>query len=96
MILISDGEPTDSGWEKVAERCRAAEAERKAVIYPIGTQGADLIKLGRFSHRDAKKLKGLEFGELFVWLSRSMTVVSTSAPGDKVRIPDTSWVDVEV
>ena len=91
ILLISDGEPTDLDWEQVAEQCLTAEANKKVTIYPIGTDSANFDALNRFSKNGAKKLEGLNFNELFVWLSRSMTAVSSSAPGQKVQLPTANW-----
>lgn len=96
IICISDGAPNDSGWEQVAQRCCDAEQRKKVVIYPVGTEGADFDALDMFSGNKAKKLKGLHFSELFVWLSRSMTAVSSSSPGQKVQLPAADWSTVEV
>ncbi|WP_431687916.1 vWA domain-containing protein [Hahella sp. NBU794] len=96
IILISDGAPTDFDWETVADRCRHAEQNRKVVIFPIGVEGATFETLNQFSNKGAKKLKGLQFRELFVWLSRSMATVSVSSPGEKVQLPATDWSEVEV
>ena len=91
ILLLSDGEPNDPGWERVAEQCRRAELDKRCVVFPIGTRDADLDALGRFSVNPAKQLEGLNFSDLFVWLSRSMTAVSQSAPGATVQLPATSW-----
>lgn len=96
ILLISDGEPNDPGWEGVAARCRQAEKGKRVVVFAIGTEKADLRALGQFSNNPPKRLRGLAFGDLFVWLSRSMSVVSTSTPGSKVQLPAASWSDLEV
>lgn len=97
VILLSDGCPTDLNWEQSASACRKAEADKKVVIFPIGTEGANFEALGQFSNKSAKKLKGLNFTELFVWLSRSMATVSASVPGQKVRLPAADeWAEVEI
>ena len=97
IIMISDGCPNDYGWEDIAEQCRTIEQRKKAVIFPIGTEGADFDALAQFSNKTPKKLKGLQFTELFIWLSRSMSTVSASVPGEKVSLPDTSdWSEIEV
>ena len=96
IMIISDGEPNDQGWEDVAQRCREAESRKKVAIFPIGTESADFDALSLFSNKSAKKLNGLNFNELFVWLSRSMTVVSSSSPGEKIQLPAAGWMDVEV
>ncbi len=95
VLMISDGAPNDPGWERVAERCRQAERDKRCVVFPIGTRDADLEALGRFSVNAPKRLDGLNFSDLFVWLSRSMTAVSQSAPGETVQLPATSWAAVE-
>lgn len=95
ILCISDGDPNDYGWEQVAQRCRDAESRRKVVIYPIGTESANFEALNQFSNSNAKRLKGLNFNELFVWLSRSMTAVSSSSPGQTVQLPATNWSTVE-
>ena len=96
IMIISDGEPNDRGWEDVAERCRNAEVKKKVAIYPIGTESANFDALALFSNKSPKKLKGLNFNELFIWLSRSMTAVSSSSPGEKVQLPAADWTDAEV
>ncbi|MEM5514984.1 VWA domain-containing protein [Pseudoalteromonas sp. AS84] len=97
IIVLSDGCPTDLDWEQSADACRKAEEDKKVVIFPVGTEGADFAALGQFSNKSAKKLKGLNFTELFVWLSRSMATVSASVPGQKVRLPSADeWAEVEI
>ena len=95
ILLISDGAPNDPGWERVADRCRKAELAKRCVIFPIGTRDADLGELGRFSINPPKRLEGLQFSDLFVWLSRSMTAVSQTSPGERVQLPATTWAEVE-
>ena len=95
ILLLSDGAPNDPGWERVAERCRNAELDKRCVVFPIGTRDADLDALGQFSVNPPKRLEGLHFSDLFVWLSRSMTAVSQSAPGETVQLPATSWAAIE-
>jgi uncharacterized protein YegL len=95
IITISDGEPNDSGWQQVAQRCRDAESRKKTVIFPIGTDSANFDALKLFSVNPAKRLKGLNFNDLFVWLSRSMTAVSSATAGQKVQLPAADWSTVE-
>lgn len=80
IFLISDGEPTDYGWEQAAEKCRLAQHNKKVVIHAVGTQGANLEKLAKFSEMSPKRLTGLKFTEFFLWLSRSVSCVSKAAP----------------
>ena len=84
IFLISDGEPTDYDWEQIAEKCRYAQQNKKVVIHAVGTQGANLDKLAKFSTISPKRLTGLKFTEFFLWLSRSVSCISKAAP----NIPD--------
>ena len=92
IFLISDGEPTDYGWEESAEICRYAQKNKKVVIHAIGTQGANLDKLAKFSLLPPKRLTGLKFTEFFLWLSRSVSCISKAAPNADNYMDDiTDW-----
>jgi uncharacterized protein YegL len=90
LFLMSDGQPTDE-YEGAAERCRQAEAANKVAVFPIAVGGQALpATLGKFSSKGetaVKRLDGLKFRELFLWLSASMKVVSQSKPGGQVQLP---------
>jgi uncharacterized protein YegL len=100
LFLMSDGVPTDA-WENAAERCRAAEAANKVAVFPLAVgAGADAAVLGAFSSKGAasvKRLDGLKFQELFLWLSASMKVVSQARPGGQAQLPAAdSWSQIQV
>ena len=57
-----------------------AQENKKVVIHAIGTEGANLEKLAKFSILSPKRLNGLKFTEFFLWLSRSVSCVSRAAP----------------
>lgn len=100
LFLMSDGQPTDD-WQSAAERCRQAELGNKVVVFPIAVGSAARVdSLGQFSARGAaavKKLDGLKFQELFLWLSASMKVVSQSRPGGQAQLPSTdTWSSAPV
>ena len=94
LFLMSDGHPTDR-WEAAAEQCRDSEQKNRVAVLPIAVGNADLRVLSEFSRngeRGVKQLQGLQFKELFLWLSASMRVVSNSTPGGQVQLPPTdSW-----
>ncbi|QEP41838.1 VWA domain-containing protein [Ectothiorhodospiraceae bacterium BW-2] len=92
MVMMSDGEPTDT-WQGAAATARMLSESRKLVSLPVGVQGANLNTLGQFSHRGAKAMAGLKYHEFFQWLSASMSRVSTSAStSSAVALPQTaSW-----
>ena len=86
VFLITDGEPTDYNtgtWHKAVELTRAGEAAKSFVFYGVAVNDADQSKLNELcaANRPAKKLRGLNFGELFSWLSCSLRSVSFVNPG---------------
>jgi uncharacterized protein YegL len=98
VFLITDGQPQGEAPEVVeqaARRVRAAEAARQVAFFAVGVEGADLARLATIAVRTPLKLAGLNFRELFVWLSRSMKTVSRSTPGAQVPLPPPSgWAQV--
>ncbi|EEZ9008327.1 VWA domain-containing protein [Escherichia coli O57:H16] len=68
IFLITDGAPTDE-WQAAANKV---------------FQGADMKTLAQISVRQPLSLQGLQFRELFSWLSSSLRSVSRSTPGTEV------------
>jgi uncharacterized protein YegL len=96
IFTITDGKPTDKGWEAVAEQVRQEEARKGVIFYGVGVEGADLNVLNRFSAaRPALRLKGLAFNELFTWLSKSLSAVAHSRPGEQAPLPPVGWGSVD-
>lgn len=96
MFLITDGRPTDKGWESAAEQVKLEEAHKGVIFYGVGVEKADMQVLARFSEaRSPLKLRGLAFGELFQWLSKSLTVVAHSRPGEQAPLPPVGWGEVD-
>jgi uncharacterized protein YegL len=71
--------PNDRGWEDIASECRSAENKGKVTIFCIAPTDADFEELVQFSNRNSMELKGLQFRELFLWLSKSASSGSKSA-----------------
>ncbi len=96
VFLMTDGKPTDS-WEQSAEQARLEEGRKGILLFGIGVEGADLETLARFTaeSRPPLKLKGMAFSELFQWLSRSLSAVAHSKPGEQVPLPPTGWAEIE-
>jgi uncharacterized protein YegL len=94
IFMITDGEPSDS-WQAAATRVRQGESEKAFVFFAVGVESADMEKLRAITVRDPLKLRGLQFRDLFLWLSQSMQSVSRSSPGDKVSLPAPSgWNEI--
>jgi uncharacterized protein YegL len=96
IFLITDGAPTDFGWESAADQVKREEDRKGVIFYAVGVEGADIQNLARFSdERQPLRLKGLAFRELFQWLSSSLSAVAKSRPGDQVPLPAVGWAKVD-
>jgi len=93
LVLMSDGEPTDS-WQDAASKSRSIAKKKKLVVMPVGVSNANLAVLSLFSNRPAKALAGLKFKEFFAWLSASMARVAASgSTTSKIELPPTRGWD---
>lgn len=96
MFLITDGRPNDPGWESVPAEVREEERRKGLLFYAVGVENADMQTLSRFSvERPPLKLKGLAFRELFQWLSKSLSAIAQSRPGEQVPLPTPGWGEVD-
>jgi uncharacterized protein YegL len=88
VFLITDGGPTDA-WRTAAKRVREAEEAKQVAFFAVGVEGANFDTLKQIAVRKPLSLKGMNFRELFVWLSQSQRAVSQSQVGgeDKVALP---------
>lgn len=94
IFLITDGSPTDS-WQSAAGLIREGEESSNFAFFAVGVQRADMATLNQIAPRGALNLKGLQFRELFMWLSASLQSVSQSVPGSQVPLsPPSGWAAV--
>ena len=94
VFLITDGAPTDS-WAEAARRVREEEAAQRVAFFAVGVEGADFSTLAQIAVREPIRLRGLQFADLFKWLSASLAAVSRSQPGTSVAIPPPrGWAEV--
>jgi uncharacterized protein YegL len=99
VFLLTDGEPTDGvRWQDAARRVHDAESARRLAFFAVGVGQANLDILGQISppNRPPLMLKGLQFKDLFQWLSASVKRVSTGkVGGDMVELPSVAgWAQV--
>lgn len=87
IFLITDGGPTDGNlWRTAAEEIKRGEQSKSFAFFAVGVEGANFEVLNQLSNRQALRLKGLRFRDLFQWLSHSQQSVSRSSPGDAVPL----------
>ena len=87
MVVMTDGEPTDE-IAVAASRINSLVSGKKLTVFPIGIgEAANMTKLATLSpSRPPLRLQGLNFREFFTWLSRSVSRVSQSMPGESVEL----------
>lgn len=106
LWVMTDGVPDQTGFDEAIRRLNSAESSKKVTVFPIGVgEGVDWQTLGRVSaERQAIKLDGLKFSEMFKWLSHSLSSVSQSAnfgkddasqdKGDQIALSPVGWATI--
>jgi uncharacterized protein YegL len=92
IFMISDGEPTDA-VDAAAQLIREGEKKKSFMFYSVGVENADIGKLAEIAVRQPLRLKGLSFGQLFVWLSDSLSSVSRSQISDAPELTNPTAPD---
>ncbi|NES73810.1 MAG: hypothetical protein F6K24_55825, partial [Okeania sp. SIO2D1] len=77
--------------KEAAERIRQEEDNKHVAFFAVGVEGANMDKLGEIVIRTPLKLRGLDFREMFIWLSASMQQVSHSKVDEQVALPPPGW-----
>jgi len=98
LFMLTDGEPTDSLiWDSASDAARKAEAAGKLEIFPIGIGAGTHSELAKVSIRPPIQMDEVEFQNLFIWLSASLSQMSRSVPGESVELPPTDpWASVRL
>lgn len=94
VFMITDGEPQgepESIVQAAAQRLKNDEAAKRVAFFAVGVEGANMERLAQIVVRTPVKLKGLNFTEMFVWLSRSMESVAHSRTDEQVALPPPGW-----
>ena len=96
-FLITDGAPQgepESVVQSASQRLKNDEDAKRVAFFAVGVEGADMETLSSLVVRTPVKLKGLNFAEMFVWLSRSMEAVAQSRTDEQVALPPPGWASV--
>lgn len=88
LVLMTDGFPTDS-IENASLKINQLVEKRKLTVFPVAIGNkADLNTLAKLGGgKKPLRLQGLKFDKFFEWLSKSVSNVSRSTPGEKVKLP---------
>ena len=92
IFMISDGDSTDDVTQ-ATKLVRNGEAKKAFMFYSVGVENADIGKLAEVAVRQPLRLKGLAFGQLFVWLSDSLSSVSRSQISDSPSLTNPATPD---
>ena len=94
IFMITDGEPQgepDEAVEQASQRLQGDETNKRVAFFSVGVENANMARLSQLAVRTPLKLNGLNFVEMFVWLSASMSAVSHSKVDEQVALPPIGW-----
>jgi uncharacterized protein YegL len=97
VFMITDGEPQgepENVVQTATQRLKKEEAEKRVAFFAVGVEGANMERLKEMVVRAPVKLVGLNFVEMFVWLSRSMEKIAQSRTDEQVALPPPGWAAV--
>ena len=67
------------------------EELKRIAFFAVGVENANMQRLSQLVVRTPVRLRGLNFVEMFVWLSRSAQTVSHSRTNEQVALPPPGW-----
>ena len=95
--MVTDGEPkgdTEEVLRQAAGRIEEEETQKRVAFFAVGVQDANMKCLRSLAVRAPVQLEGLNFAEMFLWLSTSMQRISQSRVDDQVALPPPGWAKV--
>lgn len=96
IFMLTDGYPTDKGWENAAKRIKEQQNRGKIIFFAVGVSDFNKNKLMEFctDERPPVSVHESKFAEMFIWISKSMKSFSNSQKGDEVDLPPAGWISV--
>lgn len=89
LVVVTDGEPTNSAEELAALRAAMQEpaSRKRHTTWAFGTTGAALAEMQRlFGAERVQGFAAQDFGAFFEWLSASFERITASREGDAVQL----------
>ena len=91
LVIMTDGHPKGDDpavFNEQVTRIANMVEDRKLTVFPIAIgHHADEAALQKLSPgRNVLRLQGLKFADFFSWLSKSVSAVSQSIPGEKIKL----------
>ena len=103
MVLFSDGLPTSPRpeMEQANQRLVDMENDSRLTIFKVAVNAEAVQAMLRVlpnpnSRFQPQQLDNLRFSDFFVWLSRSVSAISRSTPGEAVNLPPADWTTIHV
>ena len=103
MVLFSDGLPTSPRpeMEQANQRLVDIENDSRLTIFKVAVNAEAVQAMLRVlpnpnSRFQPQQLDNLRFSDFFVWLSRSVSAISRSTPGEAVNLPPADWTTIHV
>jgi uncharacterized protein YegL len=95
VFMLTDGAPQGDDEEdmirRATQRIAREEGEKRVSFFAVGVENANMERLKQIALRAPIKLHGLNFTEMFVWLSASMQRISHSETEEQVALPPPGW-----
>ncbi|MFI3252108.1 MAG: hypothetical protein R3Y60_03090 [bacterium] len=92
LVIFTDGDASDD-VTIVQQRVKELEAQSKLSVFTFAlSDEVNMSSLSGFSRRKPLSIKNDKFEEFFEWLGKSISIVSNSRVGDKIKL-DTSSLD---
>src|SRR5262249_2394070 len=96
LFVLSDGCGEDEkSWMTAVQECRAAEASKRCIVFPIAVSDARVDRLQQLSSTPVMPMSDSTFSQQFRWVSTSFMHVGTSRSSGMVQLPSTDpWAIV--
>jgi uncharacterized protein YegL len=99
VLLITDGGPQGEPDEIIraaSKRLKEDEENKRVAFFAVGVRDADMTQLRKIVQRPPVLLDGLNFTDMFVWLSTSMQKLAQSKTNEEVETTPPGTVEEQV